>query len=122
MGQAHVKDIGLCTSTYVRELEFREAGDCHDWERHYFDHVSLVTAGSVRVEWQQPDGSMRTTEHSKDVFAAIHVPANERHRIVALEPFTRSWCLFVLRDADGNIVLDREKADPDGRYMSGVQE
>lgn len=92
MGQARVKDIGECGQFYVRELEFVQAGDTHDWERHYYDHLSLVTSGLVRVEWQNREATVHSvTENPK-----ILVPANERHRIVALQPYSRSWCIFTM--------------------------
>lgn len=65
---------------------------------HVHDHVSLLVSGSVCVEME--DGS-KTIFNSPSI---VLIRKNLKHKIVSLSDDTLWYCVFALRDVDGNVV------------------
>jgi quercetin dioxygenase-like cupin family protein len=64
--------------------------------RHHFDHISLLLTGSVNL---LVDGVSTTYTAPAEVF----VPKEKEHRVIALEDGTRWWCVFAVRDEEGEV-------------------
>lgn len=86
--------MGLVGNVWIREHLFEKAGDVHLGHRHKFDHVTIVTRGSVEV----------TVDGNRKIFSAptfIAIKADQWHRFRAIEDNTSFYCVFALRDVNG---------------------
>lgn len=83
--------IACVANVYVRTMHFKRAGDCEKGERHAFDHLTLLSAGKLRVE---------TTDDTKDYEAPclIFIAAEKYHRLSALADNTIAACIHALRE------------------------
>lgn len=86
--------IGCVSNIYTRSMHFLKAGDKEIGHSHVFDHLSLLTKGSLQV----------TVDGQVSVFKAPHmifITKNKNHELVALEDDTLTYCIHALRDGDG---------------------
>lgn len=118
---ARLVDLGEFGNLYVRGQRFAAAGDVHEGHRHCFDHVTFVASGAIRIEWR--DAETRGVSERVEAPAFWPIPRDRWHRITALEPDTVTWCVFALRDADGEVVDDPLFADhATHRFMAEREE
>lgn len=85
--------IGCVSNVYVRQMHFMKAGDKEHGHQHEFDHITLLAAGSLRVQTQG-----RVTD-----FVAPHmifIKAENVHELTALADNTVAYCIHALRDGD----------------------
>ena len=81
---------------FVSPQPMEKKGDEIGGHTHYFDHVSFLVKGSVEVfvEGHEPKVLIGPT--------FVIIRKHTRHRIVALEDNTEWFCVFAIRDVDGN--------------------
>jgi hypothetical protein len=91
-------ELGFFGNIWVRQNVLEKAGDGLGGHTHNFDHVSLVTKGSVKVE---VEGS-EPKEFKAPTFIVIR--KDYKHKFTALEDDTNYYCVFALRDLDGNVM------------------
>lgn len=93
-----VEEHGFVGNIWVRQNYMREAGDVVGGHMHYHDHVSLLVKGSVSVQIDD--------EPPKNFVAPtfIVVRKEHRHRITALEDDTIWYCVFAMRDINGDVA------------------
>ena len=88
------KTTMACVSNlWVRMMHFEKAGDRNEGHIHNFDHITLLSKGSVEVD----------VEGSKTTFNAphmIYIAAGKRHFLTALEDDTIASCLHALRTGE----------------------
>ena len=92
---------------YVSPQPMERKGDEIGGHTHYFDHVSFLVRGSVEVfvEGHEPKILVGPT--------FVIIRKHTRHRIVALEDNTEWYCVFAIRDLDGNTQdIVSEEVDP----------
>lgn len=90
--------IGCVGNVWVKQNYLAKAGDRAGGHKHFFDHVSLLTQGSVRVE---------VKGFEPKVFNAptfIVIKKEYEHDFVALEDGTLWYCIFALRDENGEVT------------------
>lgn len=87
---------------FIRQMLFRKSGDCEVTHEHCFDHVTLLSRGSLEVTVN----GQKTVFDAKNSGCAIYIKANMKHRLVALEDNTLAYCIHALRstDVDGDII------------------
>jgi quercetin dioxygenase-like cupin family protein len=88
-----VTNLVCVSNLWVRMMHFKKAGDQNDGHEHNFDHITLLSQGSVEVD----------VEGQKTVFKAphmIYIIAGKRHYIKALEDNTIASCLHALRTGE----------------------
>jgi hypothetical protein len=99
MSNNNYDELGYFGNIWVRANILKKAGDTNGGgHKHHFDHVSLLVRGSVRLD---VDG------YPSKVFTAprfIVVKKELKHRFTALEDDTVYYCVFALRDVDGNVT------------------
>lgn len=102
-----IEELGYFGNIWVRAHYFAKAGDTHQGHTHTFDHVSFLTRGSVRVV---VDGL--TTDYAATNF--IVIDKNKEHSIQALEDQTEWWCVFAVRETNGEVadIVNPDKHDP----------
>ena len=97
--------MGFFGNIWVRQrtLNINESFNGH---KHYFDHVTLLVRGTVLVE----------VEDRKKQFTAptfIIIRKNDEHKITALSDDVLYYCVYALRDLDGEVLeFYSEKHDP----------
>lgn len=94
-----IGELGYFGNIWVRQNVLDRVGDTNGGgHKHKFDHVSLLTQGKVRVEIEG---------HPPKDFAAptfIVVRKEHNHKFTALEDNTIWYCVFALRDLDGEPI------------------
>lgn len=91
-------ELGYFGNIWVRQNVLERAGDFVGGHIHLFDHVSLLARGSVEVSI---DG------YPPKIFTAptfIVIKKEHRHRFTALEDDTLWYCVFAIRDDDGELT------------------
>jgi hypothetical protein len=101
-------DLGFFGNIWVRQNIIENAGDFHSGHKHYFDHVTLLTSGSVSVS---VDGEEPKT-FTAPTFIVIR--KESKHIITALTDDVNYYCVFALRNIDGEVIEDifGEQHDP----------
>ena len=90
--------LGYFGNIWIRQNFIAQAGNASEGHAHHFDHVSLLAAGSVRVE---VDG-FEPKEFTAPTF--IMVKKEYIHKFTALENNTLWYCVYALRDLDGEVT------------------
>ena len=100
-------ELGYFGNIWVRQNVLEYVGDSFHGHEHKFDHVTLLTTGKVSV---QVDGS-DPKEFTAPTFIVIR--KEHKHRITALADGTIYYCVFALRDLDGEVMeIFGEQHDP----------
>ena len=113
MNPSKMHAMGLVGNVWIREHLFEKAGDVHPGHRHHFDHVTILTRGAVQV----------TVAGKSKTFTAptfIAIKADQWHSFKALEDDTSFYCVFALRDVNGQQtdVYDGEHSPYDEAPMT----
>ena len=93
-----MQDLGFFGNIWVRQHNLPKKGGVIEGHKHHFDHVSLLTSGKVKVEVEG---------HCPKEFVAptfIVIKKEHEHKITALEDNTVWYCVFALRDVDGEVI------------------
>lgn len=93
-----VEEHGFVGNIWIRQNFFEKAGDTAGGHTHHHDHVSLLVKGSVSVQV----GDLPVKEFVAPTY--IVIKKNHKHKITALEDKTMFYCLYAMRDIDGNVV------------------
>lgn len=92
-------ELGYFGNVWVRGYVLKKKGDSNNkGHKHHFDHVTLLVKGSLRVE---VDGFEPTTYEAPTF---IVTKKEYHHTLTALEDDTQYFCVFALRDIDGNVT------------------
>ena len=89
-----------CVSNlWLRQMVFKKAGDANEGHEHNYDHVTLLTTGSVRVNVEGQTSDFTAPQ-------MIYIKQGKKHFIEALEDNTIAFCVHALRDKDTADILD----------------
>ena len=101
-------DLGWFGNIWVRQNVLDKKGEYQSGHKHYFDHVTLLVKGSVSVEIENEP----IKEFTAPTFIVIRKEL--KHKITALEDDVIYYCVFALRNIDGEVIEDiySEKHDP----------
>lgn len=97
-----MNQIGYYGNVFVRMHGLMKAGQVHDGHTHYFDHVTMLFAGSLKVRWRKhKDGdlSKELLAFGEKTFTAptfITIDKDTMHEITALEDGTLWACVYAL--------------------------
>jgi quercetin dioxygenase-like cupin family protein len=94
------------SNVYCRLMNFEKAGDEAVGHSHFYDHGTLVSSGSVKVDILNEQDEVMSSK----IFQApnfIFVEKDKKHRITSLEDNTVAVCIHALRDVYDNLI------DPD---------
>ena len=98
MSFAH-SDMMIVDNVFVKMMHFYYKGDETEarGHSHTFDHITLLSRGSVLMEVLGEGGS--AVEHKAPKL--IVTPKNISHKFTALEADTVLCCIHAIRDGDG---------------------
>lgn len=89
-----------CVSNiWLRQMVFKNKGDANEGHEHNYDHVTLLTTGSVRVHVDNKTSDFTAPQ-------IIYIKQGKSHFIEALEDNTVAFCVHALRDKDTQDILD----------------
>jgi len=91
-------ELGYFGNIWVRQNILEKKGESHPGHKHYFDHVTLLAKGKVQVEVEGHDPK----EFEGPTF--IVIKKEYEHKITALTDDALYYCVFALRNNDGNVV------------------
>lgn len=92
-------NLGFFGNVWIRQNLLAKVGDTNGGgHKHKFDHVSLLTQGKVSVEIE----GHPPKEFTAPTFIVVRKEYN--HKFTALEPNTIWFCIFALRDLDGEPI------------------
>ena len=85
--------ISCVSNLWVRMMHFAKAGDRNEGHVHNYDHITLLSKGSMEVD----------VDGQKTTFVAphlIYITKGKRHFLTALEDGTIASCLHALRTGE----------------------
>lgn len=101
-------ELGYFGNIWVRQNVLELAGESHDGHEHKFDHVTLLVSGKVSVQI----GEAEPKEFTAPTFIVIR--KEHQHKITAMADGTVYYCVFALRDIDGEVMeIFGPQHDPD---------
>jgi hypothetical protein len=101
-------ELGYFGNIWVRQNIIEEAGESHLGHTHYFDHVTLLIRGKIKIE---VESNNTLKEFEAPTFIVIRKELN--HKITALTDSVLYYCIFALRNLDGDVIeIYDEKHDP----------
>ena len=110
--------MGYFGNIWVRSHYFAKAGDTNGGGHyHHHDHVTLLAVGEVLVEMDGKDPKKFTAP------TFIVVPADHKHKFTALTDGVVYYCVYALRDENGEVdVMFNGDHSPytymtDGQYL-----
>jgi len=89
-----VTDLKLVDNVFVKMHKLVNIGDTHNGHAHVFDHITLLSSGSVTMKH----------DNGEQDFASPHLivtPKGIKHQFIAKEPNTVFCCIHAIRDGDG---------------------
>jgi cupin superfamily acireductone dioxygenase involved in methionine salvage len=91
-------DVMIVDNVFVKMMHFYYKGDITEsrGHSHTFDHITLLSRGSVLMEVLEENGSV--VEHKAPKL--IVTPKNIQHKFTALEADTVLCCIHAIRDGD----------------------
>jgi adenine-specific DNA methylase len=99
--------IACVANLFSRMMHFKKKGDRELGHSHLFDHLTLLTKGSLHV----------TVEGKGQIFCAphmIYIKAEKEHVLVAMEDNTLAFCIHALRMGDDVDDIISPDMIPDG--------
>jgi hypothetical protein len=102
MNKPEIKIMAV-SNVFSRLMHFKKAGDIEQGHLHTYDHATLVSSGSVKVDILS---NSLTTENSREFVAPamVFISKDKLHRLTALEDNTVCACIHALRTIDEEIV------------------
>ena len=85
--------ISCVSNLWVRMMHFVKAGDKNEGHVHNYDHITLLSKGSMEVD---VDGNVTRFTAPQ----LIYIAAGKRHFLTALEDDTIASCLHAIRTGD----------------------
>lgn len=94
----------MCVSNvFSRMMYFFKSGDVEQGHKHTYDHATLLSSGSLKIEMLDDQGNVK----AEKIFTApdfIFIGKDDIHRLTALEDNTIAVCIHAMRDLDENII------------------
>ena len=91
-------ELGYFGNIWVRQNVLELAGESQDGHEHKFDHVTLLVSGKISVQVAEDEPK----EFIAPTFIVIR--KERQHKITALADGTVYYCVFALRDIDGEVM------------------
>jgi hypothetical protein len=102
MNKPDIKIMAV-SNVFSRVMHFKKAGDIEQGHLHTYDHATLISSGSVRVDILS---DALANENSREFVAPamVFIRKDKIHRLTALEDNTVCVCIHALRTVDEEIV------------------
>jgi quercetin dioxygenase-like cupin family protein len=84
-------DLKIVDNVFVKLHHFLQAGDTHEGHVHTFDHITLLSSGSVKMVHDRGEAEYKAPN-------LIVTPKGIKHQFIALEPDTVFCCIHAIRE------------------------
>lgn len=111
-----MSELGWFGNIWVRQNHLPNQGDSYQSHVHKYDHVTLLATGKVFVEVEGHPGK----EFTAPTFIVIR--KEHKHKITALTNNTIYYCVFAMRDIDGEVIDDIYGVQHDPMAASSVED
>lgn len=91
-------ELGYFGNIWVKQNVLELAGEAFEGHEHKFDHVTLLVSGKVSVQIKDNEPK----EFKAPTFIVIR--KEHQHKITALEDGTVYYCVYALRDLNGDVM------------------
>ena len=104
IGDSISNELGYFGNIWVRSHVLSKNGDVNGGGHlHPHDHVTMLHKGRIRVDVTDPETEeRRSKEFTAPTFIVIR--KNLKHKFTALEDDVQYYCVFALRDIDGEVT------------------
>ena len=101
-------ELGYFGNIWVRQNILSEKGESFPGHKHRFDHVTLLVQGEIEIEVE----GKPPKQFKAPTFVIIR--KEKEHKVTALTDDVMYYCVFALRNADGEPIEDMasEEVDP----------
>ena len=86
-------DLKVVDNVFVKLHHFANVGDLHEGHTHAFDHITLLSSGSVKMVHDKGEAEYKAPH-------LIVTPKGIKHQFTALEANTVFCCIHAIRDKD----------------------
>lgn len=90
---------------FVRPNALLPKGYVIQGHKHTFDHTTIVFMGSINVKILDENGIVINEKVFKAPSHCL-IKAGVEHEITSLEDDTTYWCVFSIRNSDGEVVRE----------------
>ncbi len=101
-------ELGYFGNIWVRQNILSEKGESFPGHKHRFDHVTLLVQGEIEIEVE----GKPPKQFKAPTFVIIR--KEKEHKVTALTDDVMYYCVFALRNIDGEPIEDMasEEVDP----------
>ncbi len=102
-------ELGFFGNIWVRQNNMEKKGESFPGHKHKHDHVTLLVKGEIEIE---VEGKSKPKQFKAPTFVIIRKEHN--HKVTALTDDVMYYCVFALRNLDGEVIEDMvgEEVDP----------
>ncbi len=95
--------IFAVSNVYSRIMHFKKSGDIELGHYHTYDHGTLISSGSIRIEILDENSEVTESRvyHAPQM---VLIKKQFRHRLTALKDDTVAVCIHALRDVEGELL------------------
>lgn len=93
MADSSTPRIAIADNVFVRMMHLIKAGDIVESHAHTFDHITLISRGSVKMEHDNGSAEYKAP-------ALVITPKDIHHKFTALEDRTVLCCIHAIRNGD----------------------
>lgn len=104
--------ITCVSNIFIKQMHFLRAGDKEQGHSHLFDHVTLLSSGSIRLTALGKATDFTAPHH-------IFIKAGVEHELEALEDNTVVQCIHGIRERGCEDIVDPASLP---EYMHGIDE
>jgi len=101
-----ISEFKIVDNIFVKMYCFQFKGDTHNGHSHTFDHITLLSSGSVKMIHDNGEAEYKAPY-------LIVTPKGIKHQFIALEPNTAFCCIHAIRDGDGVDDLTSPEISPE---------
>jgi quercetin dioxygenase-like cupin family protein len=108
--------LSMVSNLWIKLMTFENAGDVNEGHEHEFDHITLLTNGSLEVD----------VNGTKSTFTApqiIYIQKKTIHTMTALEDNTTASCVVAIRDSERlEDIVDPDSVPKGINHFTGENE
>jgi len=112
-----VVNLGYFGNVWIRMQRYPKKDVENLGHKHNHDHMSLLVKGGLRVEVDGKETFEVWASGDYKVPTFFEVPAEHNHKLIPLEDDTIAYCVFAMRDNEGELVDHYRDSD---HYQYGV--
>ena len=112
INRAHnIVTMGDFGNVWLRLQQYPKKDKVVQGHTHFHDHMSLLVKVGLRVYVEGKEPFEVWASSNPEVPTFFEVPAEHNHTFLPLEDDTVAYCVFAMRDMNGELTDDKNKSD-----------